>query len=148
MAERKPDHSFVLTERQFIDAVIRGAAQGKTIPALDWDRLLRAQVERTDNGAVLRVWLDAGETEPIRVMPAKELLAMLKAYQKHLPGKLPTKKQLESWKLDDLLEVSQWLRALHAHAAPIAGHELPPIPDQPLVLFDAPQLGKDGGEDP
>lgn len=128
MSERKPDRTYVLTERQFLSALIAGAVQQRLVPQDLGERLERAQCEHVQNGVVLRVW----EAEPQRT--TKELVAGLRGYASELPAAVPTEKEIEAWTQEQRQEVEIWLDVLHARAAPIAGMVQPELPPVPEVL--------------
>jgi hypothetical protein len=111
----------------------------------------RCNVEKADNGGVIvRIW-EGGKVEPQRgperydpvsetfkpiAIEPQALIHDLKNHAKELPGPVPTLAEIKAWPEADLLAVSQWVRAVHAHAHPIAGMVLPEVPDQPSVLFE------------
>lgn len=133
MTERKADRTYILTERQFIESVLVGATTKRYLPPGIAAEAQRAQVETAENGGVVvRVWLGpiATALEPQVLQP------LLKQFASELPGPVPTITEVRLWREEELLEVSNWVRALHARAHPIAGMVLPDPGDQPLVLFE------------
>lgn len=137
MSEREPDRIYVLTERQFIESVLTGAA--KFLPPGMTADAQRCMVQRAENGVVLQIWV--GEKDPdryLRTVPLEPqvLVPLLKQFSAQMPAGPPTLTEVKAWPEADLLEVSNWVRALHAHATPITGMALPEIPDQPAVLFE------------
>ncbi len=135
MNERKADRTYILTERQFLESVLAGATSKRYLPPGTLAEVQRAAVETAENGGVvLRIWVGQGE-RTVALEP-QVLQPLLKGYAEELPGNVPTLAQVKGWLEADLLEVSQWVHALHARAHPIAGMVLPDLPEQPLVLFE------------
>lgn len=135
--ERAPERTYILSERQFIDAVLKGAMAIGVLPDRPLE-LERARVHRANNGGlVIHLWLPAATSAEVAFEP-KELLRMLRQYEAELPGPVPTLAEVQAWTPEQLLEVSAWVRHVHAWAHPIKGNEPEPMDyDPPEVLLTA-----------
>ncbi len=133
--ERAPERTYILSERQFIDAVLKGAVAIGVLPDGPLE-LERARVHRADNGGlVIHLWLPAATSPEVAYEP-KTLQPLLRQYEAELPGPVPTLAEVQAWTQEQLLEVSAWVRHVHAWAHPITGNEPEPLDyDPPAVLL-------------
>lgn len=118
---------YVLSDRQYLEALALGASQLGIIPAARLTRLASARVDIAANGVLLQLWMRPEQAiappppDPERIRAALQSIGL---------SVVPTIRQISRWTRASLEEVAAW-----AATTPVVG-ETDPLEDMPAVLAD------------
>lgn len=117
---------YVLSDKQYLEALALGASQLGIIPAAKLVRLRQAKADLVSNGAVLQLWLKPEQA----IAPPPPDPEMIRATLQAIGlAVVPTIRQISRWTRDSLEEVASW-------AAAAAGDGPVDTEDMPAVLSE------------